>query len=287
MGVRVLAPAADLSPLVRVFVHAEIRDAHTRLLLPEPGVVMALRFGGAAEFVDGPQRLRVANLAVTGLTTMVRTVHATEGGGVILVLFRELGAASLFAAPLHEIHGVAVGLEDLAPRRTVERVQDRLATANSATTRIAVVENFLRELLRRASPDPIVDAAVRAIHARRGDLRIAPLARTLGISQDRLEKRFRRVVGASPKQFASIIRFRRIVAIQRSGVSLTQLAQDTGYYDQSHFVRDFRAVTGTSPTDFFRAPSYCQSINGAQRFRELQSIRRCSLRGGPSSQLDE
>lgn len=264
MAVRVLAPAADLAPLVRVFVHAEIDDAHTQLLLPEIGVVMALRFGGAAEFVDGPRRLRLAKAAVSGLATMARTVHATNGGGVILVLFRELGAARLFAAPLHEIHGATVALDELAPRHAVERVQDRLATPNSATMRVAVVESFLRERLRPASPEPIVDAAVRAIHARRGALRIAPLAHTLGISLDRLEKRFRRVVGASPKQLASIIRFRHILAIHRPGVSLAQLAQDGGYCDQSHFNRDFRAFTGTSPADFFRTATYCQSSNGAR-----------------------
>jgi AraC-like DNA-binding protein len=63
-------------------------------------------------------------------------------------------------------------------------------------------------------------------------------------------------VGASPKQLASIVRFRHAVRAYRPGLTLTQLAYDAGYFDQSHLIREFRAFTGLTPRDFLRSPYY-------------------------------
>ena len=102
----------------------------------------------------------------------------------------------------------------------------------------------------------MVTAAAAAIRHARGRLRVGSLSAGLGLITDRLEKRFRRSVGASPKQLASIVRFRHAVRAYRPGLTLTQLAYDAGYCDQSHLVRYFRAVTGQAPGDFLRSPFY-------------------------------
>jgi methylphosphotriester-DNA--protein-cysteine methyltransferase len=72
-----------------------------------------------------------------------------------------------------------------------------------------------------------------------------------------LEKRFRRAVGASPKQFASIVRLRGAIKQYRPGVSLTRLSADAGYYDHAHMARDFRSAIGKTPQDFFRTDDHC------------------------------
>ena len=265
MAVHIVAPAADLASVVRVFVHAQIRNAHTQLLLPETGIVIAIRFGGAAEFVDGSQPRRVPLAAVSGLTSVARRLQVTGSGGVVLVLFRELGAARVFASPLHEVHGATLALADLAPPRAVERLEDRFHAADDVGDRIAIVECFLRARLDPQWSDPLVGAAVRAIRDQPGAVRIASLARAMGISQDRFEKRFRRMVGASPKQFASILRFRRVLVGHQTGMRLAQLAHDLGYCDQSHLTRDFRAVTGVSPGEFLRTAEYGYSPSRSAR----------------------
>ena len=102
-----------------------------------------------------------------------------------------------------------------------------------------------------------MSAALRAIGAAAGAIRVRTLAQDLGISQDALEKHFRRIVGATPKQFATIVRLRQAVEPSRQSPSLTALALDAGYYDQSHFIRDFRAITGDAPGHFFQHARFC------------------------------
>jgi methylphosphotriester-DNA--protein-cysteine methyltransferase len=65
-----------------------------------------------------------------------------------------------------------------------------------------------------------------------------------------LEKRFRNIVGASPKKFASIVRLQNVVKNYTSGESLTHTAFESGYYDQAHFIHDFKQFTGDSPQKF-------------------------------------
>ena len=105
--------------------------------------------------------------------------------------------------------------------------------------------------------DPLVASAVRAIKRSPGAIRIAALAKTLGLGIDRFEKRFRAAVGTSPKQLASLIRLRRAIEAYRPGTSLASLSTDAGYFDQSHFTREVRAVTGDPPQRFFRTREHC------------------------------
>ena len=80
------------------------------------------------------------------------------------------------------------------------------------------------------------------------------LADQSGLSVKAFSARFAAHVGVTPKLYARIDRFRGVLAQVASGraVSWTQLALDLGYYDQSHFVRDFRAFTGLAPTEYDR-----------------------------------
>jgi methylphosphotriester-DNA--protein-cysteine methyltransferase len=144
-------------------------------------------------------------------------------------------------------------LGDLFAPRDVERARAEAAEAESDAERAAAVERLLLAHRRGRAPDPLVAAALRRLDATHGAIRIGALARELATSQDPLEKRFRAAVGASPKQLASLLRVRHALASYRPGLSLGQLAQDAGYFDQAHFNREVRAVIGEAPGRFLRA----------------------------------
>ena len=253
---RSVAPSALLAPFVRDFMLVDVRDETTRVRLPEPGLVLGVRYRGSASLLAGDEATRLADATLTGMTITARRMRTAAGSGIILARFHPGGAARFFAEPLHQLFGGTVALDDLLPRGEVDRIRGDVTEAASDCARVAALEAFLRARLPPRPPDPVVAAAVRAISEARGAVRIRTLARQLGISQDPLEKRFRRAVGATPKQLASLLRLRHAIDSYRPGARLTQLALDAGYSDQSHFNRELRAVTGEAPGRFLRAGQY-------------------------------
>jgi AraC-like DNA-binding protein len=256
MQVTTLRPSARLAPHVDRFTVVESAAEATRVLLPECGLVLGVRYAGASSVIDGERATRLADIMLTGVLGAARTMRTHAGGGIVLAMFRPTGAARFFRTPLHELFGSTVALDALMARGDVERLGNELTAQRDHAGRVGVLEAFLLARLGDGE-DPVAAAAVRAIAAARGSLRIASLADSLGISQDPLEKRFRRAVGASPKQLAQLVRIKHAIALGQGGASWSRVAHEAGYADQSHFNREFRAVTGASPTRFFGGVEHC------------------------------
>lgn len=253
------APSESLAPFVRVFEVLETDTPMLRSLVPEPGLILAFRYAGSASLLEGGLARRMPDQALTGMRRTARRMVTPAGGGLVLAKFRGAGAGAFFGLPLHHLFGETVDLNALAEPGAVRAAADRLGAAQDHRARVAAVEAFLLALrARRAWPgDPLVDAALRAIQADPAALRVGALAQALGLSVDSLEKRFRQVAGASPKQLAAILRLRRAIAGHRPGTSLTRLALDAGYYDQPHFIRQVVAAVGVPPKTFLEGAEYC------------------------------
>lgn len=287
MVIKQFAPSPALAPFIRGYEIIETRDAVTRTLLPDTCVIIGFRYAGSSTLLNGDAknanlrngdarsgdarsrgnddgtprdsvttRAPLPNICVTGLRTSVREMHTAANSGIILAKFRAAGAAPFFTEPLHHLFGTACPLTEIDDDDAATRIR---AIVNAATDdeRVAQVEQFLLTRHRPTEPNAVVSAALRAIGAAAGAIRVRALAQDLGISQDALEKHFRRIVGASPKQFATIVRLRQAVELSSQSPSLTALALDAGYYDQSHFIRDFRAITGDAPGHFFQHARFC------------------------------
>jgi transcriptional regulator GlxA family with amidase domain len=132
------------------------------------------------------------------------------------------------------------------------RLTEQLNIAVNHRQRVVLVEQFLLAKMRGSSPDLLMSAAVAWLERGTMAKRIDDLAMYIGLSQSALERRFRRVIGVSPKRFASLARLRHAAQLQAAGADLTTVAHTSGYFDQSHFIKEFRRITGSAPSAFFR-----------------------------------
>jgi AraC-like DNA-binding protein len=256
MEVTTIPPDARLAPFVERFLIVESAFEVTRVLLPNHGLILGVRYRGAATEL-AQRAIRLPGSALTGLLPSVRHMRTHANSAIVLAMFRPAGAARFFAMPLHELFGTTIPLDALVPRGDVHRLAERVAAQPDHARRVAVVEQFLLARMTVDPADPIAGAAVGALEAARGSLRIATLADGLGISLDALEKRFRRAIGTSPKHLASLLRVQHAIDLARSGATWSRIAHQVGYFDQPHFIREFRAITGEAPAKFFRDAAYC------------------------------
>ncbi|MNL12058.1 DNA-binding transcriptional regulator AraC [compost metagenome] len=186
----------------------------------------------------------------------MRLINYAAQSSALIIEFEETGASAFFKLPLHELFEESISLAHFFPQLEISIVEERLAEAESNLAKINIVEQFLYSKLLQHTPDRLVSDAIAKIHANKGLIRINELAQSLFISNDAFEKRFRKTVGATPKQFSSIIKIKAIIDQNPTPGSFTEIALEYGYYDQPHFNKDFKLFTGQTPTEFFKSGLY-------------------------------
>lgn len=220
-----IEPAPLLRPWIECF--------WTRSDEAQPGGQHRILPDGCADFVFD---LTEGNAIAVGTMTRPLLLDGSNPHHFLGVRFRPGRAAAFLRIPLAEITDARVSLRDVW-RDAPERAD--VATLESA-------------LLRRLAPDrdARVDAAIAQIAST--NARIDDVARDIGISRQHLARQFRHHVGVSPKTFARVMRFRRLVdALPREqDADWASLAAGHGYYDQSHLIDEFRELAGTTPGGF-------------------------------------
>ena len=250
MNIERYVPAEILRPFVKTLMILESENGVDNRLLPDTSIALVFRLRGGVTQDSRP----LPSSALNGLRRSSRYVGYSQSSAVLLALFQEGAAAAFFREPLHTLFGESAPLDNFIPRRKLDEVEGRLADLSANRRRIDLVERFLISEMRAPDTDGLVREAVRRIQRADGNLRIRDLASGLHISQDPLEKRFRKAVGSSPKQFSSIVRLKSVIDSHTVGVSLSESAHAAGYFDQAHFIKDFRLFTGQAPGEFFQSP---------------------------------
>ncbi|MFM5955466.1 MAG: helix-turn-helix domain-containing protein [Novosphingobium sp.] len=134
---------------------------------------------------------------------------------------------------------------------------DELRAAPDWQAMVAPMDRWLEGLAHgKRNDDPVGREASRLRNAF-GNIPIQDLADAAGLSLRHFQRRFRKLTGLNPKHYARICRIGHAVHRKEldPNAAWTALAHEAGYADQSHFIRDFKALTGTLPREFLRGQS--------------------------------
>lgn len=226
---------------------------HTYKVFPSTAIVIGFQYSGqlASIAIDGENKLSSAG--ITGIADRVNIFKNTAAIGTVLVYFTETGFAHFCACPAHELFNQSISLDDIFAKDAVVAVEEALALSCTDQQRIKAVETFLIRQLKEKDADRLVERAVQLIYNSKGNIKMASLQGELYISASAFEKRFRKLVGASPKKIATIVRFNAVLRDIDKQKSLTEICYGNNFFDQAHFIRDFRQFTGSTPDNFRRA----------------------------------
>ena len=184
-----------------------------------------------------PQTALAKSRAELASFTTPAVLAALDSDAVVNAVARSLAWAALPGCSI-------VTLADEAYPRSLLEIPD-------PSRRIALLEGALLEALRRGvERHPALPEALGWLQRHHGQGTIEALVVQLSIGQRRLERLFKRHVGLSPKQYARTLRIahsRDLIKRGRGRTPLTDTAHEAGYFDQSHFIHDFTAVTGITP----------------------------------------
>jgi AraC-like DNA-binding protein len=258
MHINALIPTKLLRPFILTYLIIDSPEEWVNKVLPSTSLVMAFHYKGRVSCLSDHTNIHLPSSSISGLRKSTRSFHYSKGAGNVLVLFKEAGAAAFFTHPLHHLFNETVSLDQFISHRNLAIIEEQIAEAKNDAQIIDRIEKFLLSALYDHTPDKLISAALQKIHLTKGGIKIKDLADTLYISQDAFEKRFRRAVGTSPKQFSSIVLMQSLTSCRVQKQRFSDIAFDAGYCDQPHFNKDFRRFTGQTPSDFYNSPSHLE-----------------------------
>ena len=245
-------PAERLKPYIKYLVVSENDLENEYKVLPSSGLVIGFQYKGQLAMIRENTEIRLNTAGVTGISDSYKIFKNTPGTGTVLVYFTETGFTHFASHPANELFNLSLSLDDIFDRTSVESLEEKLAFAITDKQRLDLVQQFLLSQLKDIYTDRLIVEAVRLIYQSKGTIRIKELIEKLFISQSPFEKRFRKIVGTTPKKFASIIRFNAVLDDLNSAKSLTELCYENNFFDQAHFSKDFKQFTGDTPENFKR-----------------------------------
>jgi len=201
---------------------------------------------------------------VSGLNDTFSDVSTNGETGVVFVSFYPTGACNFFDFPLSEIENQSIDMQDVFGSE-IRRIEEMLVCSRTLSEKVNIVENFL---INRFSPIPqhdslMIKKGLEIVKSRKGQIDAITLSECLSISSKTLERKFSQYLGKTTKQVIKLVRFNEVlmdISCNKKH-SITEYAYKNGYFDQAHFIRDFKAYSGYTPKEFVaKYPDFSISI---------------------------
>lgn len=201
--------------------------------------------GGGNEWLHQPEGF------VAGLDDTYALVESSGSQCGVEVYLTPVGAGLVTGTPMRHLRGQVISLDDLFGA-VGGLLREELLETPGWEERFAIVDRFLLARIADAEPPPAaVDWALARLHATRGAIEIGALTEEIGCSRRYLIGKFNDHVGLPPKLVGRILRFEHAQELADDcGIGWAEIAQQCGYYDQAHMIRDFQQFTGNSPTTY-------------------------------------
>ncbi|OMP77391.1 helix-turn-helix transcriptional regulator [[Flexibacter] sp. ATCC 35208] len=247
----------DLDPMIQCYWTLEGPAGsfpQKQTIVPDGCMEMIFHYGDLyQQYLEDGNIILQPRCFVIGQLTRPLEIVATGKTGIFSVRFHPDGFSPFTHLPLSEMENSAIPLERLFGNDG-KNVELAILNAPGVSERIKEVEQFLTNRLATAETiDHITRSLIEAIWHSNGQLSVTALSRQSQIKSRRLERRFLSDVGMSPKQLSRVIRLNNIFKKLISGkeTSLTALAYEGNYFDQSHFIKEFKQLTGYTPKQYY------------------------------------
>ncbi len=212
---------------------------------------LIFHYGGEfKEIVSDNKIEKTFRTGLHGQTNIVRRFTAENNCGIFGVMLEPYAIPILFNSSAIEVKNELVDLELLIGREG-EEIAEQMILAKNNKHRITLMNHFLTKRLTTINSTEII-YSVKSICSEKGNVNIRHIAERACLSQRQFERNFKNLVGFTPKSFARLVRFKSLAGNYSKGKqTLTEIAYDFGYYDQSHFIQDFKQFSGYNPKTYF------------------------------------
>jgi AraC-like DNA-binding protein len=257
MNYQTFQPHLDLKSLISCYWTLEVpadNDSQKQRIVPDGCIEMAFilgddikRYTSEDEFILQPRAM------VLGQTIEPFYIEPTGYVNTFAIRFYPYGFANFVAEPIKNLANKETPIELLFEEKIAKELEQKIIQAKDIKERIEIIEKFLIARLNEKSiVENIVKSTVDALLSTKGNASIKTILKEDLSKRRQLERKFANQIGVSPKQLGKIIRLQTALKmlLDKETESLTNIAYESEYYDQAHFIKDFKEFTGTNPKEF-------------------------------------
>ncbi|MEP6845796.1 MAG: DUF6597 domain-containing transcriptional factor [Panacibacter sp.] len=251
-------PFKALAPFVECYFIWDSLDEHVKDLVvesPPSGYCSIVFNSGEPYFLQNKkyERLQVPKQFVSGQSIYSYKLFLNGNFSIAGIVFKPAGLATLFNLPVYEYTEERIDLNKIFHPATIERIANKIKETSESKQKAKLLEEFLLEQFEKSNPVPdFIDKAANLIIEKNGMLNINDLLENIYMSRRNFERRFFKKVGLSPKYYARIRRIGYVLnqIAGKKKVDWIDALNESEFYDQSHFIKDFIEFTGRTPQQY-------------------------------------
>lgn len=214
-----------------------VRDIRT-FVDDSTGILMEFSISADASL---PRRTMIYGQTTTPTLNQNKNSFLTLG-----VLFQPYAIKELFGHSAHELTNQRISLDDFLK----DQLTEIIASEKNLSDKLNVLTGYLFKRINQSKyADNLTRYCISYIKQHSGMLTVRDLQEKIGISEKQLERRFKDTIGVSPRHYLKITRFKKAVNLlsKKTDNGLTDLAYELNYFDQSHFIKQTKELSGLSP----------------------------------------
>lgn len=257
MDYQTFEPTQDLAAFIKCYWTLESPAEHPaqkQTIVPDGCMEMIFHLGDLyKQYLPNGETIIQPRSFVFGQLTQPLEIEPTGRTEIFSVRFHPDGFLPFAKGSIKALENKATSLEDLFSDEGIN-LEDQVLNAGSTSKRIALMESFLTKKMVDANTIAgIIKSTVDLMMDTKGQLSVGDLSQQVNINKRQLERNFSSAIGLSPKQLSKTIRLQAALKalLNQKNKNLTTLAYEGKYYDQAHFIKDFKEFTGITPKEFY------------------------------------
>jgi len=206
-----------------------------------------------------------------GVTEYPVSINFEKSVSAIGIMFSPYGAYKFFQKNMYHYKDKIANLNDLL-FQNFELLHNKLSLNEKLETKITLIEHFFLEMIEKSPKNNSswIASIVAYILLKKGDVSVKELCDQFNIGQRQCERGFKNEVGVGPKSFSRMIRVKNAKSILSSleSDSLIEVSYESGFFDQAHFIREFKYFMKERPKDYLSRKKEMAKLLNFKKYRE-------------------
>ncbi len=231
-----------------------------KLVVPNGNIKLTVAFrNGIVAAMNGRSfTSKEQSISLTGLVDVPVILDVDEdiATGTLCAEFNPQGAYRFFRMPLNDFKNEIHPLKDILGT-VAKELEEQISNVEIVEDKVALFQQFLLKQFLLQEEDSIFEYCVAKIISSKGKIAVKELEKKTGYSSRWLNMKFTDKLGISPKNLSTIIRFKQYYQALANKNEITFMKNEfyDYYYDQSHFIKDFKRFTGLTYSGFENKPN--------------------------------